>query len=48
MFIRSEEAAASLIHVVENGQTGSVWVMEAKDVYEIEIRERWELKKKSK
>lgn len=46
-FFSPEDAAASLVHVVQHGQTGSVWVMEAKEVYEIEIPERWEIKKKS-
>lgn len=45
MTIRPQDAAASLVKVIQNAKTGSVWVMEAQQVYEIDTPERWDLKK---
>lgn len=43
---RPQDAAASLIQVVQRAKSGSVWVMEGQEVYEMETPERWELRKK--
>lgn len=43
---RPQDAARSLVQIVQKAKSGSVWVMEGQDVYEMETPERWELRKK--